>query len=442
MRWFVCLLLCLASAPAGAQFIYPYQTQAQPVQGCPEVFDTRKTAPLITPEQFGAVGDGVTDDTAALQRALDSLTAGGTLQLATGKTYRKSNLLYMRKPNTRIWGYGATLFLYVPPGFVASNNNYRQAVRVEGQGSGVLGVRLTSNIGGRTGGNADNSAIHLIGDGVFAIDNLMQYTMGGIFARLASNFLVARNVIERSWADAMHATQGAHDGRFVCNLVREAGDDGIAVVNYVSPPGAPPDISDFEIAYNDIRNSQQGRGVAIIGGAHIRIHDNYIQQMCKNAGIIIAGDSNYGSASVDDVTVYNNTIKDIQLDPARWDPESKCTTKTGQAGIHLYTPSKAWRLDNVSVTNNVIERTYKYGLYAYNVNGCNVTESDNKIAGATIKPVVWKGFTCPDTPPDQQYGIRANRLLTALVVVLAGVILLMIAWFVFSRRKPRAPPAG
>lgn len=44
------------------------------------------------PEMFGAKGDGVTDDTDALQRWLSSLTAGDTAVLTSGKTYGFTNL--------------------------------------------------------------------------------------------------------------------------------------------------------------------------------------------------------------------------------------------------------------------------------------------------------------------------------------------------------------
>ncbi|MHB0938680.1 MAG: DNRLRE domain-containing protein [Armatimonadota bacterium] len=44
----------------------------------------------VTPEQFGAVGDGVTNDTTAFQLAAQAIqnAGGGTLRLAPGKTYR------------------------------------------------------------------------------------------------------------------------------------------------------------------------------------------------------------------------------------------------------------------------------------------------------------------------------------------------------------------
>lgn len=49
---------------------------------------TVEAALNVTPEQYGAIGGGVTDDHAALQAAIDSLPAGGTLLNSPGVIYR------------------------------------------------------------------------------------------------------------------------------------------------------------------------------------------------------------------------------------------------------------------------------------------------------------------------------------------------------------------
>jgi len=46
-----------------------------------------KLGDVVSVKDFGAVGDGVTDDTAAIQNAFNSLTSGGTVTFENGKTY-------------------------------------------------------------------------------------------------------------------------------------------------------------------------------------------------------------------------------------------------------------------------------------------------------------------------------------------------------------------
>lgn len=67
---------------------------------------TKVTDPYIDVRAYGAVGDGVTDDTAALQAALTAAT-GKTLLLPVG-TYIHSSLLTLPS-NITIYGYGATI---------------------------------------------------------------------------------------------------------------------------------------------------------------------------------------------------------------------------------------------------------------------------------------------------------------------------------------------
>ena len=67
------------------------------------------TRPAVPVEQFGAVGDGVHDDTAALQKALDSVPVSSVLKLRAGATYLHSRVLEVDRAGTAISGVGATV---------------------------------------------------------------------------------------------------------------------------------------------------------------------------------------------------------------------------------------------------------------------------------------------------------------------------------------------
>jgi parallel beta-helix repeat protein len=68
------------------------------------------TSSTVNVETFGAVGDGVTDDTLAIQAALDlaHTSGGGLVQFTPGKTYAVSTFLVVYDYTT-IYAYGATI---------------------------------------------------------------------------------------------------------------------------------------------------------------------------------------------------------------------------------------------------------------------------------------------------------------------------------------------
>lgn len=58
---------------------------------------------------FNAVGDGVTDDTAAIQAAVDFLSSGGTLVFPTGTYVLTAPITFSAQSNLSLFGYGATI---------------------------------------------------------------------------------------------------------------------------------------------------------------------------------------------------------------------------------------------------------------------------------------------------------------------------------------------
>ena len=53
---------------------------------------------VITPEQYGAIGDGTADDTAALGAALADLEVGDTLWISPDKVYTHSTMADLAAP--------------------------------------------------------------------------------------------------------------------------------------------------------------------------------------------------------------------------------------------------------------------------------------------------------------------------------------------------------
>ena len=106
-----------------------------------------KLAQYVSVIDFGAVGDGVTDDTSAIQTALTQ-SAGKTVFFPAG-TYNISNIVFVDS-NTMIYGYGATLFCTsasdVGTGLYITDATYLVGV----ENVSVHGLKINGNRASRT----------------------------------------------------------------------------------------------------------------------------------------------------------------------------------------------------------------------------------------------------------------------------------------------------
>ncbi|WP_286946597.1 glycosyl hydrolase family 28-related protein, partial [Acetobacterium sp. UBA5834] len=97
----------------------------EPVVTEPVVTEPVVTEPVVTPpptpvtqgvsvKDFGAKGDGITNDTAAIQNAINDASSKNVTLTVPAGTYVVTSQLEV-KNNTRISGYGATLYMAPQP---------------------------------------------------------------------------------------------------------------------------------------------------------------------------------------------------------------------------------------------------------------------------------------------------------------------------------------
>lgn len=97
----------------------------------------------LTPEAFGAIGDGVADDTAAVQAAVDAVTPGGVVTLKGSSTYKIDGVVYLPTGVT-LEGAGATLIKNstATGHTILANRMYAQGYGGGGENITIRNVRI------------------------------------------------------------------------------------------------------------------------------------------------------------------------------------------------------------------------------------------------------------------------------------------------------------
>jgi hypothetical protein len=332
-----------------------------------------RTEPTVSVDAAGAKGDGVTDDTAAIQAALDSLKGGGTLLFTPGKTYLKSDLLIVNYADVKLWGYGAVLYSVVSDTHLDGLGQAHVALHLAAPRSAVYGLSLVSNMRGRAVGHPHLSGVWLSSQGQAVMDSHFEYT--NILVRHAQDFVLARNVVYRSTADGIHVTTGSGRGKILGNVVRETGDDMIAVVNYGL---GEPTVGNVLIEGNDVSSQYWGRGIAVVGGKDIVIRGNRIARTPFGAGILIHSETSYETSNVRNVLVEDNRITDVQTLKPAYNPARRWK-KTGHGAIDVYGQGDQ-EVSQVRIVNNSIEDTDRDGIFVRG-NSCDVDIVANQARG-------------------------------------------------------------
>lgn len=330
---------------------------------------------LVT--NYGAVPNDESDDTNAIQAAINAARAGDWVVFPAGRYIHHKSLTVLR-PRVTLYGEGAVLH---------ASNPSDQSIMLKADGGRVYNFTLTAVTEGRRGEpwTSRISVFGLDSPNGYLNDIIVQNnrivpadlstgtplsngaSAAGILVVGARNFTIAGNTVRRSLSDGIHITHSSRNGRIVNNTVTETGDDMIAVVSYLNTQWRTNARSsstwltehqnrtlaqDILIANNTVSDQYWGRGISVVGGKNVTIKNNDISRSAMAAGILLSREEVPSTHGVNNVLVLNNTIRDIQTHAPSYMPSGPFFTtlasltavnggKTGQGGIEIHNISRA-----------------------------------------------------------------------------------------------------
>jgi hypothetical protein len=275
----------------------------------------------------GAVGNGSTDATTAINNTLSyAHTNGCTVEIPAG-TFAYSNELVDN--GVVVYGLGSTSILK------ATNTN-DESFELTGSGGSLSNVVLLGTGTSRLT-TYQAAMIWINGASNYTINNVLINggSCVGIYDAGGSNGLEENNTVENTLADSITNTNGANNITVQNNLVINSGDDGISNNSYTTDPNT---VNHITVNQNAIMRNAFARGLEVSGGSNIAFTNNYVDNESETADIILASETtSYQTQAVNAVTVTGNTF--VNGGP-------------GQGTVFLWPNGSSNVIENVTVNNN------------------------------------------------------------------------------------------
>ncbi len=363
-------------------------------------------APWTVPEEHGAVGDGSTDDTAALEAAL---ATGKHVVLTPGATYLHRRCLYMRTAGQMLDGRGATLkraAQAVTTTATTITQGVTTAITVASTAGFSVGDEIVVEKSGTFSTNA-NTISSIVGS-VITVSAPFDTSLSGTtnvrhgwnqlvpYAadQRVTNLVLDGNVASWSWGRWQHtvALQSFSNApRLVvdhCRIVNQYGD---------ALTGAA---SGQTFAFNDVEDCK-GRGMVFAGnaGAPTDIGTRFVYNRLVNTNGDTAVGGNDGTGAIDFSQGGPNTL--IHGNYIDGGVDGIGSLRSSQNGGVTITANEFWNLTgkgidgdgssaldvlNVTIADN---RFYGCGISVNRVGSTGLSKNwnihDNTIIGAGIK---------------------------------------------------------
>lgn len=337
---------------------------------------------IITPEDFGAAGDGTTDDTTALQDTFDA-AEGKTVYLDPVKSYRHTAVLRISVDAAVVTGGGTLL----------ATAEETSAVWVSGDHVTLQNITLKMQSTTQRWMEYEKMKLRISGDN-FTGNNVIidgSAASGVFIGGGARNFTLNRFRVTDTRADGIHCTEAVRDGAIIACYCENTGDDSFAVVSYEADGARCANI----VNIGSYAKNSNARGFTVVGGENIRYYNGKVDTTVA-AGLYIACEPSYVTYGVDDVVFDGFEVKNANTD----------APTTNHGAVFLYNGrSASYVLNNITLRNITLADTttaagWQVGLLV-DVNG-----ADN------IRDVVLDNIALTGTGPSTRlnlYQVPAHR---------------------------------
>jgi len=253
---------------------------------------------------FGAVGDGITDDSVSIQNAVDTAKKLNIPVYVPPGTYLHRDVIYLDGVTMFGAEYGVSCLYGSTP--------MLEAIYITGESPAVYNLTLVGSNGPR---NAYGRSVNVLAfdakNHVVANNNISRGVVG-ILSYGGSGGLYANNFISYTRADGTlsYYTSGCSgplkDLEIRNNFVWNTGDDCIAYTSYTNQGSHKETFATGADIHDNIVIGYS-RGVTINGAGEVDIYNNYING--GGGGVVVGADASWSSTQNRDINVFNNTIK-------------------------------------------------------------------------------------------------------------------------------------
>ena len=324
-----------------------------------------KLRDVVSVKDFGAVGDGVTDDTAAIQAALSSLSQGDTLLFPVGSYYITSKIV-ISTANITFLGSGRGSFI-----FVNNAGIFDGIIDIQASGVTLENLRI-----GSTYDPGGTSAVSWIGVEINAskaiirgcfIDNCRYCILGRNAANYAS---IESNYMKPAPQGLTGAVINADHCAIVNNIVEDFLDTGL---------GCQEGASQLLIANNVIRAKDGYGSLGII-----------VQEDCFDVTVannVIYGDHPSANALASGITISDNGTGTC---PYNVTIIANVLANLGNYGISVLNSGSTRDPQDITITGNVIRNVGSQGIRL--LSGKAMSVASNSVEGC-VAGIVTSGVT-------------------------------------------------